>query len=61
MTPVFGVLTGMLFLNEKPQPGFIWGTLLILSGIVIVSGWPWFITRFGRSAEPHRHSTGRNP
>lgn len=61
MTPVFGVLTGMLFLNEEPQPGFIWGTLLILSGIVIVSGWPWFITKFGRSAEPHRKSTGRNP
>lgn len=61
MTPVFGVLAGMLLLNEQPQPGFIWGTLLILSGIVIVSGWPWFIAKFGRPAEPHRQSTGRNP
>ncbi|ENY0910210.1 DMT family transporter [Serratia marcescens] len=61
MTPVFGVIAGMLLLGEEPQPGFFWGTLLILSGIVIVSGWPWFITKLGRAAAPHRSSTGRNP
>ena len=61
MTPVFGVLAGMLFLDEQPQPGFIWGTLLILSGIIIVSGWPWFITKLDRSAARRRRSTGRNP
>ena len=61
MTPVFGVLAGMIFLNEKPQPGFIWGTLLILSGILIVSGWPWFLNRLGRTTGPHRPPKGRHP
>ena len=61
MTPVFGVIAGMLFLDEQPQPGFIWGTLLILSGIVIVSGWPWFITKRGQVTASHHQSTGRNP
>lgn len=57
----FGVLAGMLFLDEQPQPGFVWGTLLILSGIVIVSGWPWFITTLDRSAARRRRSRGINP
>lgn len=61
MTPVFGVIASMLLLGEEPQPGFVWGTLLILSGIIIVSGWPWFITKLGRAAAPHRLSTRRNP
>lgn len=61
MTPVFGVIAGMLFLGEQPQPGFFWGTLLILSGIIIVSGWSWLTTKLGRSAAPHHSSTGRNP
>lgn len=61
MTPVFGVLAGMLFLNEKLQSGFILGTLLILSGIVIVSGWPWFISKFGQPVTVNRQSTKKNP
>ena len=61
MTPVFGVIAGMLFLDEQPQPGFIWGTLLILSGIIIVSCWPWVIAKLVRSAAHHHQLTGRQP
>jgi drug/metabolite transporter (DMT)-like permease len=46
MTPVFGVITAVFILREQPQPGFILGSILILSGISIVSGWSWFRSRF---------------
>lgn len=46
MTPVFGVITAVFFLREQPQPEFISGAMLILSGISIVSGWSWFRSRF---------------
>ncbi|MBJ3814947.1 DMT family transporter [Shimwellia pseudoproteus] len=42
MTPVFGVLAGMLILHEKPLPEFFYGSALILAGVIIVSGMPWF-------------------
>lgn len=45
MTPVFGVITAVFFLREQLQSGFILGTILILSGISIVSGWSWFRSR----------------
>jgi drug/metabolite transporter (DMT)-like permease len=46
MTPVFGIVTAILILREKPQPGFVLGAILILGGISIVSGWLWFKARF---------------
>ncbi|PLC93173.1 EamA family transporter [Klebsiella quasipneumoniae] len=46
MTPVFGVITAVFFLSEQLQSGFIAGSMLILSGISVVSGWPWFRLRF---------------
>ncbi|EMB9111862.1 MULTISPECIES: DMT family transporter [Klebsiella] len=46
MTPVFGVITAVFFLSEQLQSGFISGSMLILSGISVVSGWPWFRLRF---------------
>lgn len=46
MTPVFGVVTAVFILREQLQPGFISGSILILSGISIVSGWSWFRSRF---------------
>lgn len=45
MTPVFGVIAGVMILGEQLQRGFIFGSLLIVTGICIVSGWPWFKTR----------------
>lgn len=46
MTPVFGVIAAVFNLKEQPQPRFIFGSMLILSGITIVSGWSWFRTKF---------------
>ncbi|EIY5373088.1 DMT family transporter [Klebsiella variicola] len=46
MTPVFGVLTAVFILREQLQSEFVLGTMLILSGISIVSGWSWFKSRF---------------
>ncbi|MFZ5161065.1 EamA family transporter, partial [Enterobacter hormaechei] len=46
MTPVFGVVTAVFILKEQLQPGFISGSILILGGISIVSGWSWFRSRF---------------
>lgn len=46
MTPVFGVITAVFILREQLQSGFILGTMLILGGITIVSGWSWFKSRF---------------
>ncbi len=42
MTPLFGVMLGAWLLQETIQPGFLTGTLLILPGIVLVSGYGWF-------------------
>lgn len=42
MTPLFGVILGAWLLKEAIQPGFLTGTLLILPGIVLVSGYGWF-------------------
>lgn len=41
MTPIFGVALGAWILNEKIEPGFIAGALLVLAGIVLVSGYEW--------------------
>lgn len=49
MTPVFGVLAGVLILHEKVQPGFVWGTLLIIAGIIIVSGYSWIKAKYAAS------------
>ncbi|WP_075181260.1 DMT family transporter [Pantoea sp. 1.19] len=45
LTPVFGVMLGAWWLHEPLQPGFIGGALLILAGIVIVSGYGWLAQR----------------
>ncbi|WP_151638560.1 DMT family transporter [Noviherbaspirillum aerium] len=41
MTPIFGVALGAWILNEKIEPRFIAGALLVLAGIVLVSGYEW--------------------
>lgn len=53
MTPVFGVIAGVIFLGEEPRPVFIWGALLILIGIFMVSGWPWFVRKRYRENISH--------
>lgn len=43
LTPVFGVIAGVIMLGEKMRPAFIHGALLILAGIVVVSGYSTFL------------------
>lgn len=39
MTPIFGVILGVWLLNEPLEGGFVVGALLVLSGVVLVSGY----------------------
>lgn len=41
LTPVFGVLLGAWLLAEPIEPGFLLGALLVLAGVVLVSGHGW--------------------
>ena len=41
MTPLFGIVLGAWLLGEPISPGFLTGTLLMLPGIVLVSGYGW--------------------
>lgn len=42
MTPIIGVLASILLLDEHAHSRFIWGAVLILVGVLLVSIWPWF-------------------
>lgn len=44
LTPVFGVILGALLLDEPLEAGFVLGTLLVLGGILVVSGHAWLKT-----------------
>lgn len=41
MTPLFGVLLGAILLHEPVEPGFVTGALLVVAGLVLVSGAGW--------------------
>jgi drug/metabolite transporter (DMT)-like permease len=42
MTPLFGISFGVWLLGEPLEPNFIAGALLVLVGILLVSGYEWF-------------------
>lgn len=42
LTPLFGVVLGAWLLNEPIESGFLTGALLVLAGVVLVSGHAWF-------------------
>jgi drug/metabolite transporter (DMT)-like permease len=50
LTPVFGIVFGVLLLGESVAPRFILGAALVVAGIILVSGWK----RFLRYAWPRR-------
>lgn len=50
LTPVFGIVFGVLLLGEAVEPQFIAGSALVLSGIGLVSGWEWFLRHVLRHA-----------
>jgi drug/metabolite transporter (DMT)-like permease len=41
LTPVSGIALGAWLLGEPIEPGFLAGALLVLAGIVLVSGHAW--------------------
>lgn len=41
MTPLFGVVLGAWLLNEPIEPNFLLGSLLVIVGILLVSGHGW--------------------
>jgi len=47
MTPLFGIAFGVWLLNEPLEPRFLVGALLVLAGIVLVSGSGWLKQMLG--------------
>ncbi len=41
LTPVFGIFFGVVFLGEPMKTKFIVGSIMVLTGIALVSGWQW--------------------
>ncbi|EKO3475801.1 DMT family transporter [Vibrio fluvialis] len=41
MTPLYGVVLGALILGEKIEAGFLYGSVMVIGGIVLVSGHGW--------------------
>lgn len=50
MTPLFGVGFGVWLLDEPLESNFILGSLLVLAGLVLVSGYEWLQQRLARRA-----------
>jgi len=55
MTPLFGVAFGVWLLNEPLEPNFLGGAVLVLFGIILVSGHVW-VRRAIRSILVPRHT-----
>ena len=51
MTPLFGIAFGVWLLNEPLEPSFLVGALLVLAGIVLVSGSGWLKQILGSAAK----------
>ncbi|WP_324696534.1 DMT family transporter [Novosphingobium aerophilum] len=48
MTPLFGVAFGVVLLGERLEPAFIAGALMVMAGILLVSGHEMFKARQAR-------------
>ncbi|MGE0310887.1 MAG: DMT family transporter [Lautropia sp.] len=48
ITPMLGVVLGVLLLDEPLEPGFVGGATLLVAGIVLVSGHAWLKQRTAR-------------
>ena len=56
LTPVLGVALGVVLLGEPLEAGFLVGSGLVLSGVVLVSGHAWLAQLLGRIGGRHRSS-----
>ncbi len=45
MSPMFAIVFGVWLLDEPLDPSFLIGAVLVAAGIVIVSGYGWFVQR----------------
>lgn len=54
MTPLFGVLLGAVLLHEPVEPGFVSGAVMVVAGLVLVSGAGW-ITQSLKKIRPARN------
>ena len=45
LTPLFGMVFGVWLLDEPLEPSFIAGTVLVLGGVALVSGYGWLRQR----------------
>ena len=55
LTPMLGVVLGVVLLGESLEPGFLVGSALVLAGVVLVSGHAW-LTQMLRGAGRRRRS-----
>ncbi|KAF1023934.1 MAG: putative cystine transporter YijE [Acinetobacter bereziniae] len=46
LTPIFGMLFGVLFLNEKIELNFLLGAAMVMFGVMIVSLHHWIVKQF---------------
>ncbi|AAR36778.1 DMT family transporter [Geobacter sulfurreducens] len=60
MTPLFGVALGAWLLNEPLERGFLAGALLVLTGIILVSGHGW-LRQLGNGAGAAVQEQAREP
>ncbi|WP_278535228.1 DMT family transporter [Delftia acidovorans] len=44
MTPIFGVVFGAWLLSEPIEPNFLAGALMVLAGVLLVSGYGWLMS-----------------
>lgn len=51
LTPLFGVAFGVLLLNEPLEMNFILGSLMVLAGVILVSGYEWVQHRLEQTRE----------
>ena len=47
LTPIFGMIFGIMFLNEQIELNFIWGTVFVMAGVMIVSLHAWIKRALG--------------
>lgn len=58
MTPIFGVIFAVLLLHEPLGAGFVTGSLLVIGGMVLVSGYKWFIVALHKRRQKHWTQSG---
>ena len=62
LTPVFGIIFGIVLLDESVEPKFAAGAAMVLAGIALVSGWRWFARHMphGRNGWTLRGGPGKS-